>query len=81
MADSSEDLDLEVEKICRAIKAKSRAVVELGKQFYYRQLEMGLSRALDEGGKTMVENLSYRDAQEGISAFKDKRKPVWTHEK
>ncbi len=40
-----------------------------------------LTQALDEGGKVMVENLSYQDAQEGIAAFKEKRKPVWKHTK
>ena len=39
----------------------------------------GLSDALDAGGKVMVENLRYADAQEGLSAFKEKRKPRWTH--
>ena len=29
--------------------------------------------------KVMVDNLAYKDAQEGIAAFKDKRKPVWIH--
>ena len=40
-----------------------------------------LSQALDAGGKTMVDNLWYADAQEGIAAFKEKRKPTWTHKK
>lgn len=39
----------------------------------------GLSDALSAGGKVMVENLRYADAQEGLSAFKEKRKPKWTH--
>lgn len=35
------ELEAEVEAICQAIKGKSRMVVQLGKEFYYRQLEMG----------------------------------------
>ena len=40
VADETE-LDAEVDIICEAIKSKSRAVIQLGKEFYYRQLEMG----------------------------------------
>ena len=38
-----------------------------------------LADALSAGGKVMVENLRYADAQEGLAAFKEKRKPNWTH--
>ena len=72
-------LDTELKSICDAIAAKPKGVIALGKRFYYKQMEMGLSSAFDEGGHVMVDNLRYADAQEGISAFKDKRKPVWTH--
>lgn len=54
-------------------------MITLGKRFYYRQLELGITQALEEGGKVMVDNLAYKDAQEGIAAFKEKRKPVWIH--
>jgi 1,4-dihydroxy-2-naphthoyl-CoA synthase len=27
----------------------------------------------------MVDNLAYKDAQEGIKSFKEKRKPTWIH--
>jgi enoyl-CoA hydratase/carnithine racemase len=50
-----------------------------GKRFYYRQLELGLSQAFHEGGQVMVDNLALRDAQEGIAAFVEKRKPNWIH--
>ena len=32
-----------------------------------------------EGGAVMAENLRYRDCQEGIAAFKEKRAPVFCH--
>ena len=32
-----------------------------------------------EGGAVMAENLRYRDCQEGIAAFKEKRVPVFCH--
>lgn len=74
-----EDLEAEVEATCQAIIDKPRAIVTLGKRFFYQQLEMGISPAFERGGGVMVENLKYKDAQEGISAFKEKRKPTWSH--
>ena len=79
MTSGTEKLEEELSTICEAIEAKPKGVVALGKSFYYRQLELGLSQALEEGGKVMVNNLAYKDAQEGIAAFKEKRKPIWIH--
>ena len=74
-----ESLEAEVRDICQAVASKPKGVIALGKRFYYRQMEMGLGQAFDEGGQVMVDNLKYRDAQEGIAAFKEKRKPTWAH--
>ena len=79
MAPTKDELERELNLICEAISSKPKGVVALGKRFYYRQLELGLTQALEEGGKVMVDNLAYKDAQEGIAAFKEKRKPVWIH--
>ena len=54
-------------------------MIALGKKFYYQQLEMGLTQALDQGGQVMVDNLQLQDAQEGIAAFVEKRRPQWCH--
>merc|ERR1711936_1329265 len=72
-------VDAEVETICSAILSKPRGVVALGKRFYQQQLELPLAKAYPAGGDVMVDNLWYKDAQEGIQAFKEKRKPVFTH--
>jgi enoyl-CoA hydratase/carnithine racemase len=64
-------------KLARTIAAKSAAVVKLGKDAFYRQLEMGIADAYDYASEVMVENMMARDAEEGISAFIEKRQPTW----
>ncbi|GAB0091186.1 enoyl-CoA hydratase domain-containing protein 3, mitochondrial [Sergentomyia squamirostris] len=76
-----EELDGEIEKICQAICSKSRAVIELGKKFFYQQIEMGTKEAFEAAGEIMVKNLSQPDGQEGVKSFVEKRKPSWSHEK
>lgn len=73
------ELDAETEKICNAIKSKSRAVVELGKKFYYEQMAMDINVAYKFGEQVMVHNLALPDGQEGIRSFIEKRKPNWSH--
>ncbi|KAG5674264.1 hypothetical protein PVAND_004244 [Polypedilum vanderplanki] len=77
---SKEELDKETERICNAIKSKSRVVISFGKKFYYKQLSMGLNDAYIEGSKIMADNLQLEDGQEGIKSFIEKRKPVWRNE-
>jgi enoyl-CoA hydratase/carnithine racemase len=61
----------------RKIAGKSSHVVRIGKEAFYRQLEMGLDEAYRYTAEVMVENLLARDAEEGIAAFVDKRPPKW----
>jgi enoyl-CoA hydratase/carnithine racemase len=62
------------------IAAKSSATVAIGKEAFYRQLEMPLAEAYDHASRVMTQNMLIADAQEGIGAFLDKRQPHWTHE-
>jgi enoyl-CoA hydratase/carnithine racemase len=64
-------------KLARKIAAKSTAVVKLGKEAFYRQLEMGIADAYEHATEVMVKNMMARDAEEGISAFVEKRQPTW----
>src|SRR5262244_1901891 len=64
-------------KLAHQIAAKSAAVVKLGKQAFYRQLEMGIADAYEHATEVMVQNMMARDAEEGISAFVEKRQPTW----
>ena len=59
------------------IASKPISTVKIGKEAFYRQLEMPLSDAYDYAAHTMVENMLNRDAEEGIGAFLEKRDPNW----
>jgi enoyl-CoA hydratase/carnithine racemase len=64
-------------KLAEKIAAKSTAIVKIGKEAFYRQAEMSLGDAYDYASQVMVENMLARDAEEGISAFIEKRDPKW----
>jgi enoyl-CoA hydratase/carnithine racemase len=72
-----EQLDAEVKKLTDSICGKSAAAVAMGKQMFYRQLELGLDAAYDLATETMACNMMCADAGEGIDAFMQKRKPEW----
>jgi enoyl-CoA hydratase/carnithine racemase len=64
-------------KLARQIASKSALTVKIGKEAFYRQLEMNLVDAYRYASDVMVENMLARDAEEGIGAFIDKRTPNW----
>jgi enoyl-CoA hydratase/carnithine racemase len=72
-----DQLDAEVKKLTDSICAKSAAAVSMGKQMFYRQLEMGFDGAYQLATETMACNMMTEDAAEGIDAFMQKRPPVW----
>ncbi|MCK9382861.1 MAG: enoyl-CoA hydratase [Sulfuritalea sp.] len=72
-----EQLDAEVKKLTDSICAKSALAVGMGKQMFYKQLEMGLDGAYQLASETMACNMMAADAAEGIDAFMQKRKPEW----
>jgi enoyl-CoA hydratase/carnithine racemase len=64
-------------KLAQKIASKSSHTVKIGKEGFYRQLEMSLVEAYDYVSEVMVENMLARDAEEGIGAFIEKREPKW----
>jgi enoyl-CoA hydratase/carnithine racemase len=64
-------------KLAEKIAAKSTLTVKIGKEGFYRQAEMKLADAYDYASAVMVENMLARDAEEGISAFIEKRDAKW----
>lgn len=72
-----EALTAETETLARVIASKSPLTLKIGKEAFYAQAEMGLADAYELTARVMVENMLIRDAEEGISAFVEKRTPVW----
>ena len=59
------------------ISKKSAMTLKIGKEAFYKQIDMTLSEAYDYASNVMVENMLKLDAEEGIGAFIEKRKPKW----
>ena len=76
---SKSKLNKEVLKIAKKISSKSNLTIKIGKQAFYKQLEMPLRKAYTYTSKMMTLNMMAMDAHEGISAFLEKRKPKWKH--
>lgn len=73
----TDDVMEEALAYARRIVTKSPATVAIGKEAFYHQIELPLSDAYDYAVSVMVENMLYSDAEEGIGAFLEKRKPEW----
>ena len=74
---SKNNLDKEVLKIAKLIASKSNLTIKIGKEAFYKQLELPLRKAYSYTSKMMTMNMMAMDAREGISAFLEKRKPIW----
>jgi enoyl-CoA hydratase/carnithine racemase len=71
------ELDTAAHALAAAIIDKPAAVVGLGKRFFYAQLEERIEKAYAIAAATITQNMLEPDAQEGVSAFIQKRKPRW----
>jgi enoyl-CoA hydratase/carnithine racemase len=59
------------------IASKPPATLAIGKEAFYRQIEMDLAEAYDYAAGAMVQNMMHAESEEGIGAFLEKRAPVW----
>jgi enoyl-CoA hydratase/carnithine racemase len=72
-----QDLDAEVGRLAASILAKPAVAVAMGKELFYKQLEMGVGAAYQLAGQTMACNMMDEAALEGVQAFIEKRAPSW----
>ncbi|WP_114417023.1 enoyl-CoA hydratase [Marinospirillum perlucidum] len=75
-----EELEDSTLALAKLIASKSPKTLAIGKEAFYRQLEMPLSEAYAYTSEVMAKNLQTLDAQEGICAFVEKRPPQWRGE-
>ncbi len=71
------ELDAAIGALVNSIAGKPREAIALGKELFYRQLEMGVEGAYQLAGQTMACNMMEPSALEGVQAFLDKRPPRW----
>ena len=76
---SKSRINNEILKIAKKIASKSNLTIKIGKQAFYKQLEMPLNKAYKYTSEMMTLNMMAMDAKEGISAFLEKRAPKWKH--
>jgi enoyl-CoA hydratase/carnithine racemase len=74
---SSDSLFDETEKLALSIAKYSRFTVQFGKKAFYDQIDLNEKDAYDLSINAIVENCLHPDADEGIRALLEKRKPVW----
>jgi enoyl-CoA hydratase/carnithine racemase len=71
------ELDAAVDSLAQRICSKPAVTIAMGKELFYRQLEMGIEAAYQLAGQTMACNMMQEPALEGVQAFIEKRKPNW----
>ncbi|MDZ4135240.1 MAG: enoyl-CoA hydratase [Paracoccaceae bacterium] len=71
------DLDAQTQALAQTVAAKLGPAVRIGKRAFHDQISLPLAAAYDHAGAVMVENMLWRDTDEGIGAFLEKRKPDW----
>ena len=72
-----EALAAETAKLGALIATKPHGTLKVGKEAFYRQVEMGLTEAYDYASQVMTMNMLGAEAEEGIGAFVEKREPNW----
>ena len=70
-------LGAETWALAGVVAAKLSGAVKIGKRAFYEQIEMSRADAYAHAGAVMVENMLWRDTEEGINAFIEKRDPDW----
>lgn len=72
------DLGAATLALAETVAAKLTATVRIGKRAFYEQIEMTRAEAYAHTARVMAENMLWRDTEEGINAFLEKRPPDWS---
>jgi enoyl-CoA hydratase/carnithine racemase len=75
---AADGLDAAVREFTEAILSASPVTVKMGKAAFYDQLALDEESAYERATEVMAENASCSDAQEGMQAFLQKRRPIWS---
>jgi enoyl-CoA hydratase/carnithine racemase len=71
------ELDAAALELAHQVASASPLTLRIGKHAFYRQIDAGQEEAYRLMSRTMAENAMAGDAQEGMSAFLEKRQPTW----
>jgi enoyl-CoA hydratase/carnithine racemase len=71
------DLESAVQELVAQIARSSREVIAIGKEAFYAQVDASQSDAYAITVPVMSANAAHWDAQEGMTAFLEKRNPKW----
>ena len=72
-----DQLSKSVMNLAKKISEKSQAVLKIGKEAFYKQLQLNIEDAYEYTSMVMTKNMMIDDASEGINSFLDKRNPKW----
>lgn len=76
----AENLRARVDELATQISDASPLTLQIGKQAFYRQIDLPQDEAYVQMAETMATNAVTCDAQEGMTAFLEKRTPQWRGE-
>ena len=74
----ADELESATRDLALSIASASSLTVALGKQAFYTQIDLDQPKAYAYAKEVMSMNAMAADAQEGMCAFIEKRKPTWT---
>ena len=76
---SPDDLTASTTALATKIASRSTQSIVAGKAMFYQQIEVPISDAFTLANETMLNNVTSKaaDAGEGITAFIEKRRPIW----
>jgi enoyl-CoA hydratase/carnithine racemase len=72
-----DQLDAKVSEVCGLLASRSPRIARIGRRYFFNVLDMDYEQAIDYGVSMLAANMGAEEAIEGVTAFLEKRKPVW----